>query len=68
MGPNEVGELTMAQFNMYLSHIQYVSPHSKDFGKQPPAPALPKLPILRYAERCSVIVPYEVHKDLITGG
>ena len=53
--------------NHYLDNLEYVIPDSKRFGKPPPV-RLPALPITRYAERCGVGIPFEVHLDLIKNG
>lgn len=67
MTPAQIGELTMAQFQAYLKQIPYVSMFSDKYGKRPPQ-ALPQIPILRYAERCGIIVPFEVREDLVING
>lgn len=62
-----VSNLTIAQFNAYMQQIEYVVEESKKFGK-PPAVELPMLEIVKYARRCSVDIPYDVHLDLLQGG
>lgn len=59
--------MTMRQFNAFVTNIEYVVKESKNFGK-PPAIKLPSLPITKYAARCGVIIPYEIHVDLLKKG
>ena len=67
MGPSQVGMLSLRQLTGYLKNIRYVSENSKDCGK-PPKPELPILPIVRYAKRCGINIPYEIHRDLLENG
>ena len=68
MDAEAVGNLTLKQFNGYLDNLEYVMhPESKEFGK-PPNVTLPELPITRYAVRCGITIPFDVHKDLIQNG
>ena len=64
---HEIQRMTFGQFNAYLSNIEYVVKDSENFGKPPPV-ELPKLPLVSYAARCSIIIPREIHIDLITNG
>ena len=67
MRPHEFGELTMQQFNAMYVNIAYVLPESKNFG-DPPDMELPSVSLTRYADRCGVAIPYEVHLDLLSKG
>ena len=67
MDAEAVGRLTFKQLNNYLDNLNYVIPDSKEFGKPPPV-RLPVLPITKYAERCGVMIPFDVHLDLIKNG
>lgn len=59
--------MTLKQIRLYFENIPYVDPNSKEFGK-PPRIELPAVGLTRYAERCSVTVPFDVHLDLIRNG
>ena len=72
MDAQTVGRLTLKQLNGYMANIEYVIPAfgmevNKKFMKAP-EPELPKLPIVRYAERCGVMIPFEVHLELLKNG
>ena len=67
MDARTVGSLTLNQLYGYMDNIKYVLTDSKEFMKPPPV-RLPVLPITRYAERCGVAVPFDVHLDLIKNG
>ena len=67
MDSEAVLKLTLKQYHHYLRMIPYVLPDSTEFGK-PPAPTLPDTPLTRYAKRCDVDVPFNVHQELIKKG
>lgn len=67
MDAEAVGNLTIPQFNAYLSQIEYVVEDSKNFGK-PPDVSLPMLEIVKYAQRCGITIPYDIHLDLVING
>lgn len=60
----EISDLTLTQFNVLLVNIPYVSPMSSKFGDKPEM-ELESTPLTRYADRCGVDIPREVHLDLL---
>ena len=62
----DVEQLTFVQLNEYLSNLPYVAdPMGKEFGK-PPEIMPPTHPLVAFAERCGILVPYNVRYDIVT--
>lgn len=62
----EVEQLTFMQLNAYLENLNYVvDPMSKEFGK-PPEVIPPAHPLVTFAERCGIFIPYNVRYDIIS--
>ena len=61
---HEVSKLTIRQFQVLLVNIPYVSQMSTKFC-DPPDVELRSTSLTRYADRCGVDIPRQVHEDLL---